>query len=97
LYTAGWIKSGPSGIIGTNRADSVETVESLLQDLPSFDNAAVKTGVDGILPLLKERNIHFVTFADWKKIDRKEVDRGKPAGKPREKFTRVQEMLSVLD
>lgn len=97
LYTAGWIKRGPSGIIGTNRADSVETVESLLQDLPALDTTSVKPGVAGLLPLLKERNIHFVSFAEWKKIDRMEVERGKPAGKPREKFTRVEEMLAVLD
>ena len=97
LYTAGWIKRGPTGIIGTNRADSVETVESLLQDVPALNGSLQKTGMDGLLPLLKQRQVRFVTFAEWKKIDQKEVERGKNTGKPREKFTGIKEMLEVLD
>ena len=96
LYTAGWIKRGPSGIIGTNRADSVETIGSLVQDISTFDPAMKKAGVAGLLPLLQQRNVRYVTFAEWKKIDRQEVDRGTSAGKPREKFTNVKEMLAVL-
>ena len=97
LYTAGWIKRGPSGIIGTNRADSVETVESLLQDIPAFDVSMQKTGMDGLLPLLQQRHVRYVTFAEWKMIDQQEIDRGKITGKPREKFTCIKEMLAVLD
>ena len=96
LYTAGWIKRGPSGIIGTNRADSVETVESMLQDLPTFVPIAGNSGNNALLSLLRQRHIRFVTFTEWKKIDQQEVDRGKSAGKPREKFTYVKEMLDIL-
>lgn len=96
LYVAGWIKRGPTGIIGTNRADSVETVNSLLEDVDSMA-ADSKPGAEGLLPLLKERNIRFISYPEWKKIDDREIERGKPAGKPREKFTDINEMLAVLE
>ena len=50
LYTAGWIKRGPTGIIGTNKADSVETVGLLLEDLDGLDNGENKRGAEGCLP-----------------------------------------------
>ncbi|MFQ5994801.1 MAG: NADP oxidoreductase [Acidiferrobacterales bacterium] len=96
LYAAGWIKRGPTGIIGTNRADSVATVKSLLADLPNLDSGE-KPGADGVTTLLARRGTRVVRYADWQKIDAAEVRRGEPAGKPREKFTRVDEMLAVLD
>ncbi len=94
LYCAGWIKRGPTGIIGTNRADSVATVESLLADLPRLDRPD-RHGAATILPLLAGRGVQVVDFTGWLKIDAAEVDRGKPKGKPREKFTRVAEMLAL--
>jgi ferredoxin--NADP+ reductase len=96
LYTAGWIKRGPTGIIGTNRADSVETVESLLQDIAALESGPPKDGKEGLLPLLKQRHVRHVSFAEWKKIDQHEIKLGKPAGKPREKLTSIQQMLSIL-
>jgi ferredoxin/flavodoxin---NADP+ reductase len=95
LYVAGWIKRGPSGIIGTNREDSVLTVNSLLADLPQFDTAA-RLGAEGLEALLNARAVRVVTYADWQKIDAAEIRRGEAAEKPREKFTRLQEMLDVL-
>jgi ferredoxin--NADP+ reductase len=95
LYTAGWIKRGPTGIIGTNRADSVATVESLLADLPGLGDSD-KTGSAGLLSLLKDRNVRYVTYPEWKKIDAREIELGTPKGKPREKFTYVGEMLDII-
>lgn len=95
LYVTGWIKRGPTGIIGTNRADSVATVTSLLSDLPNFP-AGAKSGADGLTALLQSRKIRVVTYTDWRKIDAAEMRRGAAAGKPREKLTRVEEMLEVL-
>jgi ferredoxin--NADP+ reductase len=95
LYVAGWIKRGPSGIIGTNRACSVGTVAALIEDLPKLGSGN-KAGAEGVRPLLAKRGVRAVSYADWKKIDAAEVGRGAPKGKPREKFTRVAEMLSVL-
>ena len=97
FYTAGWIKRGPSGIIGTNRACSVATVKSLLADLDTLDAGEQKTGAEMLYPLLDSRNVRYLNYQEWKKIDLKEVERGEPRGKPREKFTFVNEMMSVLD
>jgi len=96
LYAAGWIKRGPTGIIGTNRADSIATVKSLLADLTRLAPAA-KAGAEALEPLLAARGVRVVSLADWLKIDEAEVARGQPKGKPREKFTRVAEMLQCLD
>jgi ferredoxin--NADP+ reductase len=96
LYTAGWIKRGPTGIIGTNREDSVATVNALLDDLPNLGGGA-KPGAEGLMAILQGRGVRVVSYGDWQQIDAAEVRRGEAAGKPREKFTRVEEMLAVLD
>jgi ferredoxin--NADP+ reductase len=96
-YTAGWIKRGPSGVIGTNKKDALETVQHLLADVAeqtllspeSPDPAAVEE-------LLAERGIRYVSFEDWQAIDQAEVGRGEPHGRPRVKFVRVEEMLEAL-
>jgi ferredoxin--NADP+ reductase len=95
LYAAGWIKRGPTGVIGTNRADAVATVNALLEDLPKLDQWP-KPGAAKLLPLLAERGVRAISYDDWLKIDAAEVERGKPKGKPREKFIEVEEMLAVL-
>ena len=96
LYVTGWIKRGPTGIIGTNRADSVATVQSLLEDVQLLDTGEEKSGADGVCNLLQSRNVRYVNFEEWKKIDQSEIDRGQPKSKPREKYTYVTEMLALL-
>ncbi len=95
LYASGWIKRGPTGIIGTNRADSLATVNSLLADLGTLDTGP-KPGAEGVPGLLSGRGPRVVSFDDWLVIDRAEVQRGAPKGKPREKFTRFEEMLRLV-
>ncbi len=95
LYVTGWLKRGPSGIIGTNRADSMETVENILADVPSL-HTGPKPGVEALQPLLEGRGVRLVNLSDWLDIDSAEVERGKKEGKPREKFTRVDDMLDLL-
>jgi len=96
-YTAGWIKRGPSGVIGTNKKCAQETVVHLLADAGSGvlldPESADPAAVDD---LLRERGIRFVSFDDWKAIDQAEVGRGEPHGRPRVKFVRVEEMLEAL-
>jgi ferredoxin/flavodoxin---NADP+ reductase len=94
LYVTGWLKRGPTGIIGTNRADSVETVQSLLAELPKICDRK-KPGVEALRPLLEKRGIQVLNYQNWLKLDAAEINRGKPKGKPREKFTRIHEMLAV--
>ena len=95
LYAAGWIKRGPTGVIGTNKPDSVETVRNIIADIPNLKFCAVPDS-QSALNFLKGKGIKVVTFADWKKIDAAEIANGQKAGKPREKFSKVEEMLRVI-
>ncbi|MFQ5658964.1 MAG: NADP oxidoreductase [Gammaproteobacteria bacterium] len=97
LYTAGWIKRGATGIIGTNRADSVETVTHLLEDIALLDSGEKKCGAEGIYSILDKKGIRYINFSDWKKIDKSEIEHGTANEKPREKYTSVEEMLALLD
>ncbi len=93
-YTAGWIKRGPSGVIGTNKKDAQETVTHLLEDVASGDLLdPASPDPNAIESLLQERGAHYVSFSGWQKIDAEEVGRGEPHGRPRVKFVNVEEML----
>jgi ferredoxin--NADP+ reductase len=96
LYAAGWIKRGPSGIIGTNKPCSFDTVKALLADVPSLPRCAEPARAS-VLALLSSRGVRVVSWADWRRIDAAEVAAGAAAGKPREKFTRVAEMVGALE
>jgi len=96
-YTAGWIKRGPSGVIGTNKKDALETVQHLLADVASrtlLDPA--DPDPEAIERLLAEKNVRYISFEDWQAIDQAEVGRGEPHGRPRVKFVRVDEMLDTV-
>lgn len=97
LYASGWIKRGPSGIIGTNRADSVETVATLLDDLPDLEDGNISSETDQFAELVTQKKLRFVDYDGWCKIDAAEIERGNDLGKPREKFVAVAEMLTVLE
>ena len=96
-YVTGWIKRGPSGVIGNNKADSVETVKELLDD--AARGALLAPGEPdpaAFESLARARQPQVVTFLDWRELDRLEVERGAPQGRPRVKFTSVDEMLEAL-
>lgn len=95
MYTSGWIKRGPSGIIGTNKPCAYESAELLLADAGELSCDIPNS--NAVEALLKERNVRTVSYADWQKIDAAEIARGQDVGKTREKFTRIEEMLAVLD
>ena len=96
-YAAGWIKRGPSGVIGTNKKDAQETIAHLLADVQSGTLLEPPTPEpSAVEDLLGERDIRYVTFEDWQAIDEAEVGRGEPHGRPRVKFVRIEEMLESL-
>jgi ferredoxin--NADP+ reductase len=95
LYTAGWIKRGPTGVIGTNKVDAAETVAHMLEDAAA-GRVLAPSADDGIAALLARRNIRFVTYDDWRTLDELELARGRASGRPRVKFTSVEEMLAAL-
>ena len=96
MYVAGWIKRGPSGLIGTNKGDSAATVAELLGNLPNLRPAPGRDDA-AVAQLLADRGARVVTYEDWTKIDAAEIERGKAAGKPRDNFTRIDDMLALLD
>lgn len=95
LYVTGWLKRGPTGIIGTNRADSIETVQQILDDL-SNRGLEPRQKRDRLVASLARTNVSVVGLQDWLTIDAVERARGGEANKPREKLTRVAEMLDTV-
>jgi ferredoxin--NADP+ reductase len=96
-YVVGWAKRGPSGLIGTNRADSVLTVKAMLEDAAAGKAPpAADAALDSLPKLLESRSVRAVTFGDWKTLDKAELEAGKAKGKIREKFTTIPEMLGAL-
>ncbi|MBI4371781.1 MAG: NADP oxidoreductase [Elusimicrobia bacterium] len=96
-YVVGWAKRGPSGLIGTNRADSAATVQSLLADLKVGNGTgAADLAADSTPKRLAEGGAKPVSFADWRKLDQIERANGAARGKIRAKFTRVEDMLAAL-
>jgi ferredoxin--NADP+ reductase len=96
-YVSGWIKRGPSGVIGNNKACSVETVNTLLADLAAGAlPRAERPEAAAFETLVRERQPRAVTFADWRRLDALEVERGRSQDRPRVKYTSVEAMLSAL-
>lgn len=107
LYVCGWLKRGPTGIIGTNAVDAEDTVSSIMQDLKSDQDqhghdsnvengAEKKKGFAGLRELLIDMDHEFTTFSDWLTIDSVESEVGERYGKIREKITDIDEMLNVV-
>jgi len=96
-YVAGWIKRGPSGVIGTNKPDAAETAERLLEDAArgALPTPAVPAP-DAVHDLLRTRGVEVVTWADWQALDAQEVAAGAARGAPREKVTDTGEMLAII-
>jgi len=93
LYVCGWGKRGPQGTIGTNRACSVETVANVLADLPQLD--VPPHHPDSLLGGASFPR--HVDYPAWGRIDAEEVARGRPNGKPREKFVALDEMFAAAN
>jgi ferredoxin/flavodoxin---NADP+ reductase len=93
-YVAGWIKRGPSGVIGTNKKDAAETVELLLADARAGRLAGASNSLL-LGDLLEEKGVHFVEYAGWQAIDAAERAAGEPLGRPRVKLTEWTKLLET--
>lgn len=93
VYCAGWIKRGPSGVIGTNKKDATETVELLLEDARAGLLPAPSGG--SLEALLAERGAEPVLYEGWRAIDELERSRGEPQGRPRVKLPTWDEFLAA--
>jgi ferredoxin--NADP+ reductase len=93
LYVAGWIKRGPTGVIGTNKPDAAETVASMLADRAAGQHlrpAAPRR--EALEATLAERGSRFISYDEWCRLDEEEVRRGSSAGRPRVKLARHEEL-----
>jgi ferredoxin/flavodoxin---NADP+ reductase len=95
LYVTGWLKRGPTGIIGTNRADSIETVQQILEDLPG-GIPRPQGSRRQLVESISRRSAPVIGLPEWLKIDAAECAMGRQANKPREKFTRITDMFDVV-
>ena len=87
IYTTGWAKRGPTGVIGTNKSDSSEVVQLLISNLTTPKNSR------DLLEILSSRNIAYISQRGWEQINNAEISAGEAQGKPRVKITDIQEML----
>ena len=97
FYVSGWIKRGPSGVIGTNKLDSGETIEIMVEDLNNGNilNPEIEDPTE-IENFIKTRQPNFISYDDWLKIDAIEKEKGEEIGRPRVKFTSTEEILKAL-
>jgi ferredoxin--NADP+ reductase len=97
-YTSGWIKRGPTGVIGTNKPDAAETVDHMLQDVASAQYLdPQETSPDAVQKLICERQPEYFSFEDWQYLNALELAQGEAQGRPRVKFTTVEEMIAARD
>ena len=98
LYVAGWIKRGPSGVIGTNKPDSAETVTAMVTDVR--EGAHLQPGEPtsvAVEAFIRARQPFAVSYPDWRRLDALECREGEAGGRPRLKFTSIEEMLAALE
>jgi ferredoxin--NADP+ reductase len=95
-YAVGWIKRGPSGIIGTNKPDAVVTDTLLLGDLAEGKLWTPRGDAAELPMLLKMRGADVITLDDWHRLDQIEIARGQELGRPRLKFTHIDEMYAAI-
>ena len=94
-YVAGWIKRGPTGFIGTNKSCAMQTVASLAEDFNAGLLRDPDAGPSALRRLVRSRQPDVVDADGWRAIDAAEIARGAAAGRPRVKFTSVQDMLAA--
>jgi adrenodoxin-NADP+ reductase len=91
LYTAGWLATGPQGVILTTMNNSFGVAQKIIDDVNSgiLKNSETK-------PKLNFKSLPYVSWKDWEKINEQEIENGKCNNKPREKIFNVNEMLKVV-
>jgi len=97
IYSTGWIKRGPTGVIGTNKLDSAETVYCIAEDIELGNLLSPEApDPDQILELVSERQPDYFTYEDWLCVNELEISRGEKEGRPRIKYTSIEEMLDAV-
>ena len=93
LYAAGWIKRGPSGVIGTNKKCAQETTACLKEDFAAGRMPEPTDTPEALLQGLRDKGINVIDYSGWEAIDAHERSLGEPTGRPRVKLVRRDEQL----
>jgi ferredoxin--NADP+ reductase len=97
-YVVGWVKRGPSGVIGTNKKDAADTVARILEDREAgVLNAPADPSPEACAEWLAEQCPHLITWEGWRAIDEHETGAGASQGRPRVKLVRTGEMFDVAN
>lgn len=97
IYSTGWIKRGPTGVIGTNKQDSGETVECIIEDISRGKLLSPEAPRPSqISELIKERQPQYFSYEDWLKLNELEISKGAEQGRPRIKYTNIADMLEAV-
>jgi ferredoxin--NADP+ reductase len=100
IYAVGWCKRGPQGVVPANRADALAVADLILGDLTSSERTMVETAKpEGAFAdaLLAKRKVQVIDFAGWQRINSAEIATGARTGRPREKLTRIDELLAAAE
>ena len=98
MYVSGWIKRGPTGVIGTNKKDGAETAAAMLEDATA--GAVLEPARPDAAELdafVRQRQPYVVTYTDWTRLDEIECARGEGCGRPRVKLTSLAEVMAALE
>ena len=94
VYVGGWIKRGPTGVIGTNKPDAVETVQCMIEDLEN--GVHFNPSNEDVAAFVHERQPDVFSYEDWLALNEIETAKGEAAGRPRVKFTTIPEMIEAI-
>ncbi|KGM11552.1 FAD-dependent oxidoreductase [Cellulomonas bogoriensis] len=95
VYTTGWIKRGPVGLIGHTKSDATETIKHLVADAESLDRAPERD-LDAVTDHLKAKGVHYAEWSGWMLLDAWEQKLGAPHGRERVKVVPREEMLAII-
>ena len=96
-YVAGWIKRGPTGVIGTNKSCAQDTVALMIEDASSEATLhPTRSAPEDIDAFIDTRGTDAFSWDDWLQLDKLETDRGAALGRPRLKFTTREEMIQAI-
>ena len=90
FYAVGWIRRGPTGVIGTNKADGEQVADLIKKEFKTQS----KDGRKSLIEIIKSKNLTPVSFEDWEKIDSYEKKNAKDPA-PRKKILTIKEMLKI--
>lgn len=103
LYCAGWLKRGPTGVIASTMQDAFTTGDAIAEDwlsglsfLQGTSPTSEADGWDGVKAEIGDRARTYVSWDEWRTIDKAEIGRGRGKRKPREKFVNTVDMLDAL-